>query len=393
MNKFALTNCGMVLTNAGPIIEKGSVLVADGRIADVVVGEPPVGFKRIDVGGRVATPGLVDAHTHAVFAGDRSAEFVARGRGATYQEIAAQGGGIQATVRAVRELDGDQLFEESKRHVEWMLRCGTTTAEIKSGYGLATLQEIKMLEVARRLGEETPIDVVPTFLGAHAVPPEFMGNKGGYMDLLINEMLPLARDTGVAKAADIFVEEGYFDAEDARKLARALPEGFLLRMHVDQFSTGGAELAAEIGASTADHLEQTSENGIVRMVEAGVIPVLLPTSVLCLGLDKYPNARRMLDLGLSVVIATDFNPGSAPSPSLPFAMSLAVAKMGMTPLEALQGCTINAAQALELTDVGVLATGARADIAVWDVETLDELPYFVGAPLLSALYKEGIQIV
>jgi imidazolonepropionase len=235
--------------------------------------------------------------------------------------------------------------------------------------------------------------VVTTFLGAHAVPPEFKGNKGGYMDLLINEMLPLVRDTEVAKAADIFVEEGYFDADDARRLAKALPEGFRLRMHVDQFSTGGAELAAEIGATTADHLEQTNEKGIQQMADAGVIPVLLPTSVLCLGLEKYPDARRMLDLGMPVAVATDFNPGSAPSPSLPFAMSLAVAKMGISPLEALVGCTINAAKALGLSDVGVLATGAKADIAVWDAEKLDEVPYFVGAPLLSALYKEGVQVV
>lgn len=393
MNKFALTNCSLVVTNVGDPVSHASVLVSDGRIIDVVTGAPPAGYKIVDTKGRLVTPGLVDAHTHAVFAGDRTDEFVMRGQGKTYQEIAAAGGGILSTVRATRELDGDQLFAAATKNAEMMLRCGTTTAEIKSGYGLATLQELKMLEVTNRIGTETPLDVVATFLGVHAVPPEFADNKPAYMDLVIDEMIPLVHDTGTASFVDIFVEQGYFDANDARRLAAAIPSSMRLRMHVDQFSTGGAELAAEIGAATADHLEQTTDAGIEALAKSNVVPVVLPASVFCLGLNKYPDARKMLDLGLPVVLASDFNPGSAPSPSLPFSMSLAVMKMGMTPLEALQGCTVNAARALGLADVGILATGAKADIAVWDVERVEELPYFVGAPLVHSVYKDGELVV
>jgi imidazolonepropionase len=389
-DRVALTNCSQVLTNTGEAVVGGCVLMANGRVTDVVDGGAPSGFEIVDVGGRCITPGLVDAHTHAVFSGNRANEMEMRAKGATYQEIAAAGGGIMSTVRAVRECDGDQLFEESKRHAEWMLACGTTTAEMKSGYGLSTLHELKMLDVVRRIGQETPLDTVGTFLGAHAIPPEFTGNKEGYVDLLINQTLPLVLSTGTAAAVDIFVEQGYFDAADAARLAEtcALP----LRMHVDQFSTGGAELAAALGAKTADHLEQTGPEGIEALADAGVIPVLLPASVHCLGLDKYPDARRMIDFGMPVVVATDFNPGSSPTPSLPFAMSLACTKMGMTALEALQGCTANAARALGRGDIGVLAPGARADIVVWDTDSLEEIPYFVGAPVVWAVYKDGERI-
>ncbi|HXH61278.1 MAG TPA: imidazolonepropionase [Fimbriimonadaceae bacterium] len=390
-DSFALTNCGQIATFSGTeIVKDGVVHVARGRIVAVSEGQQiPPHVETIDVGGRVVTPGLIDAHTHAVFAGSRSDEMEMRASGATYQEIAEQGGGIMSTVRAVRELDGDALFEIAKGRVEQMLRCGTTTAEIKSGYGLATLQEVKILEVARRLGDETPLDVVTTFLGAHAVPPEFVGNRRGYMDLVVGEMLPLMVELGLASYVDIFVEEGYFDAEDARRLCGRLP----MRMHVDQFSTGGAELAAELGAVTADHLEQTGAKGIEALVRGGVTPVLLPASVYCLGLTKYPDARAMIDAGLPVVLATDFNPGSAPTPSLPFVMSLACTQMGMTAIEALRGCTVNAARSLGFSDRGVLTTGAVADIVVWDTDSIRDIPYFVGAPLVWAVYKDGERVV
>ncbi len=389
--RVALTNCGEVLTNAGEALHGASVLFSSGRVVDVTTGAPPAGFELVDVGGRAVTPGLVDAHTHAVFAGSRANEFEMRAKGATYQEIAAAGGGIISTVRAVRELDGDQLFEVSKKHAEWMLNCGTTTAEIKSGYGLATLHELKMLDVVRRLGEETALDTVGTFLGAHAVPPEFVGNKKGYLDLVVDEMLPLVVSTGVADSVDIFVEEGYFDADDARRLAGTL--ALPLRMHVDQFSSGGAQLAAELGAATADHLEQTGPEGIEALADARVVPVLLPASVFCLGLKKYPDARRMLDFGMPVVLATDFNPGSSPTPSLPFVMSLACIQMGMTPMEALCGCTVNAAKALGRGDIGVLAPGAKADAVVWDTDDLREIPYLAAAPLVWGVFKDGEQVV
>ncbi len=390
--RVALTNCGEVLTNAGEVMHGASVLFSSGRVVDVTAGAPPAGFELVDVGGRVVTPGLVDAHTHAVFAGSRANEFEMRAKGATYQEIAAEGGGIQSSVRAVREMDGEQLFAESRKHAEWMLGCGTTTAEIKSGYGLATLHELKMLDVVRRLGEETALDTVGTFLGAHAVPPEFSGDKKGYMDLVVNEMLPLIVNTGVAEAVDIFVEEGYFDADDARRLAAAA-RGLKLRLHVDQFSSGGAQLAAELGATSADHLEQTGPEGIEALADARVVPVLLPAAVLCLGLKKYPDARRMLDFGMPVVLASDFNPGSSPTPSLPFAMSLACTQMGMSPMEALRGCTVNAAKALGRGDIGVLAPGAKADAVVWDTADLRDIPYFVSAPTVWAVFKGGERVL
>lgn len=385
------------MTNVGEDVRDACVLVANGRVIDVMTGAAPDGFAAVDAGGLVVTPGLVDAHSHAIFAGSRAHEMEMRGRGATYKEIAAGGGGILSTVESVRALDGDQLFAESKSHIEQMLRCGTTTAEVKSGYGLATLQELKMLEVARRLNDEMPLDVVPTFLGAHAVPPEFAAKKGEYMDLIVDEMLPLVKDTQTAEAVDIFVEGGYFDADDARRLAGALetPDGgrLKLRMHVDQFSKGGAQLAAELGAHTADHLEQTGPEGIEALADAGVIPVLLPASVLLLGLDTYPDARKMLDLGMPVVVATDFNPGSAPTPSLPFAMSLAVSKMGMTFREALRGCTVHAARALGRLDVGVLAPGAKADFVVWSTDDVRDIGYLVGSDLVHSVYKAGERVV
>jgi imidazolonepropionase len=387
--KRAFTNCGQVLTNTGEAVASGTVLVSGDRVVDVVAGHAPQGFEPIDLGGRAVSPGLVDAHTHAVFAGRRADEMDQRAQGATYRSIAEQGGGILATVRAVRELDGEQLFEESRLHADWMLRCGTTTAEVKSGYGLATLQELKILEVVRRLGRETPLDTVATFLGAHAVPPEFAGDREAYMDLVVNETLPLVLDTATADFVDVFVEQGYFTAEDARRLSGKLP----MRLHVDQFSKGGAELAAELGARTADHLEQTGPEGIEALADAGVTPVLLPASVYGLGLKKYPDARRMLDLGLPVVLATDFNPGSSPTPSLPFVMSLACTQMGLTTGEAWRACTVNAARSLGLNDRGALAPGALADLVVWETDDLRDVPYFVGAPLVHAVYKRGERVV
>ena len=388
----ALTNCGAVLTNAGPVVRDASVLFLDARTVGVVEGKPPSDFKTIDVKGRVVTPGLVDAHTHAVFVGSRADELEMRAKGATYQEIANAGGGILSSVSKLQSASDDDLFAESKWHIEMMLKCGTTTAEVKSGYGLTTKDETRMLQTALRLMHATPMDVVTTFLGAHAVPAGT--SKDQYMDAVLDDMLPLIAGARLAEAVDIFVEEGAFNGDDARRLAAAAKaHGLELRMHVDQFSTGGAQLAAELCASTADHLEQTDAKGIEALAAAGVVPVLLPASVHCLGLKKYPDARRMLDLGMPVVLATDFNPGSSPTPSLPFVMSLACSQMGMTPMEALVACTLSAAGALKRNDTGRIAQGAQADFVVWDTDDLREVPYLVASPLVWAVFKKGDRVL
>ena len=393
-NSFALTKCGQIVTCSGEEIISGGVIhVAGGKIVAVSDGQQvPPDVETIDVGGRVITPGLIDAHTHAVFAGSRANEFEMRTKGASYQEITAAGGGIKATMRAVREATEDELFTQSKKHVGWMLANGTTTAEIKSGYGLTLEDELKMLRVIKRLGEETPLDTQATFLGAHAVPPE-AASKEEYMDLVCNEMVPAVNEQGIAVAVDMFVEEGYFTAEDAQRLAGtlALP-GMRLRLHVDQFTTGGAEVAAKFGAHTADHLEQTSDAGIAALKEEGTIPVLLPGSVYALGLKKYPDARRMIDEGLPVVLATDFNPGSSPTPSLPMVMSLACTQMGMTPFEALIACTKNAASVLCYNDRGEVKEGMNADLVVWDTDDYREIPYFFGVDHVHSVYKNGTAV-
>ena len=401
---FALTNCGQVVTCSGAgVIEGGAVLVSDGVIKavsqDVAL---PEDVETVDVGGRVVTPGLIDAHTHAVFAGSRADEYEKRAKGVSYAEIASAGGGIMATVRAVRAASEEELYRQSSRHVGWMLEGGTTTAELKSGYGLTLEDELKMLRVIERLGNETPIDTQATFLGAHAVPPEF-SDRSAYMDHVCDVMMPAVVEQGIAVAVDMFVEEGYFSQQDAERLAGtlALPrEGAdvdvrttRLRLHVDQFTSGGAELAARVGAATADHLEQTGDVGIAALKASGTIPVLLPGSVYALGLGKYADARKMIDEGLPVVLATDFNPGSSPTPSLPMVMSIACTQMGMTPGEALTACTANAATALGYDDRGQIKEGMIADLVVWDVDDYREIPYFFGVNLVHTVFKRGVEVV
>lgn len=402
------------------IISDGAMLVRDSRIErvgtraeiDLLVTED---HEVIDAGGRIVLPGFVDAHTHPVFAGSRADEFVARARGSSYQEIAAAGGGIMSTVRGTRAATEDELFEKAKRHAEWFLRCGTTTVEAKSGYGLTLEDELKILRVIQRLDHGTPLCCVPTFLGAHAVPPEM--SKSEYVGLVVEEMLPAAscahpsmmshqppspalsphsnhRAEGVlAEYCDIFVEEGYFDADDAsRILGRAKALGLRARMHVDQMCDGGgAMLAAELGAQTADHLEHTSIEGIRALKKSAVQPVLLPASVHCMGLAKYPEARAMIDEGLAVVIATDFNPGTSPTPSMPFVISLAVTQMKMSPAEAITASTINAAYSLSRGhDRGSLEAGKRADFVMWDCADYREIGYWVGPALVHRVSTGGV---
>jgi imidazolonepropionase len=397
---LAVINCRQLVTVAGPglgIIEDGAMLVRDGRIERVgpqAEIEPLIGpnWEVVDADGRVVMPGFVDAHTHMVFAGNRAVEFEQRCAGVTYREIATAGGGIRATVRATRAATEDELLEAARQHAEWMLHSGTTTAEVKSGYGLSLDDELKILRVIRRLNDTGPLRLVPTFLGAHEVPDEYRGRRGDYLDLVVNEMLPRIAAEHLAEYCDAFCEEGVFTVEETRRvLEAARKHGLGLRLHADQLSnSGGARLAAELHAATADHLEQTDAAGIAALVKAGVQPVLLPGSVFALGLHRYPAARAMIDAGLAVVLATDFNPGSSPTPSMPLILFLACTQMKMTPVEAIAAATINAAHSLGRgASIGSLEPGKLADFVIYNCTDYREIIYWVGAPTVAEVWIGG----
>jgi imidazolonepropionase len=338
------------------------------------------------------TPGFVDAHTHLIFGGNRANEFEMRCEGKTYQEISEQGGGIRSTVRSTRAASEAELVAIGKKHADWFLRGGTTTVEAKSGYGLSTEEELKILRAIRAVDEQSALRCVPTFLGAHEVPEEYRGNTRGYVDLVVNEMLPRVADKQLAKYCDIFCEPKTFPVAEARQvLAAANALGLGLRAHADQFTcSGAAQLAAELGAKTADHLEQSGVASIAALEAAGVQPVLLPGSVYAIGSQKYAPARAMIEAGLGVVIATDFNPGSSPTCSMAMVMSLACTQMKMTPAEALTAATINAACSLDQQhEVGSLEVGKVADFVVHDAADYREIPYWFGSPRPIMVFARG----
>ena len=411
--KLAVINCSQVVTLAGParprvgaemvelgIVAPGALLVEGSRIeqvgsTDQILALAEADYEVVDAGGRVVLPGFVDAHTHPVFAGTRVGEFEERIKGATYQEIAARGGGIQSTVNQTRAASVDELVATGKRYASWFLRGGTTTVEAKSGYGLSLDDEIKMLRAIRRLDAETPLRYVPTFLGAHSIPVEFRNRRSDYVSLVIDEMLPQIAREKLAEFCDVFCEENVFTADESwRILSAARCHGLGLRVHADQLSlNGGAQLAAELGTITADHLEQTDAAGIAALKSAGVQPVLLPGSVYALGSTHYPAARAMIDAGLAVVLATDFNPGSSPTPSMLTILSLAATHMKLTPAEAITAATINAAYSLNRGgQLGSLERGKIADFVVHDCDDYRELAYFFGVDHAAQVYCGGIRI-
>lgn len=394
---LAIANCSQIVTLAGParprggaemrdlgVIPNGAILCDAGRI--LAVGpeqsiEIPRNCEVLDAGGRIALPGFVDAHTHPVFAGNRADEFELRVAGATYSEIAERGGGIRSTVRRTRAATEDYLFAAATRHASWFLRCGTTTIEAKSGYGLTAEDEFKLLRVIRRLDREGIIRTVPTFLGAHDVPDEYRGRSRDYVELVIRYMLPKVVQNGLAEYCDVFCEPGAFGVPEARQILQTASSlGLGLRLHVDQLSdSNGASLAAELHAATADHLECTDAVGIASLAAAGVQPVLLPGAVYALRSANYPDARVMIDEGMPVVLATDFNPGSSPTPSITAILSLASTQMGVTCAEGITAATINAAYSLGRGDrIGSLEPGKFADIVIHDCPDYRELAYFFG---------------
>jgi imidazolonepropionase len=383
------------------IIRDGGMLIEDGRVvatgpSSKIAKSVGADAEIIDATGKVVLPGFVDAHTHPVFAGDRVDEFEMRARGATYEEIAESGGGIRSTVRKTRAASEDELFDQARKHASWFLAGGTTTVEAKSGYGLTVDDELKLLRVIRRLNAETPLEFVPTFLGAHAVPDEFRNAPEQYTSLVIHKMLPRVAEEQLAESCDIFCERGYFDIAEAEIILKAAQEqGLRLRMHVDQLTnSGGAFLAARLKAATADHLEQANAAEIAALAEAGVQPVLLPGSVYSLGKTRYPPAREMIEAGLAVVLATDFNPGSSPTPSMRMILSLAATQMRMRPAEALTAATINAAYSLNRGDqIGSLEPGKRANFAIYDCKDYREILYYFGVSLIDSVYVSGKRVL
>lgn len=382
-------NLDLLLTNARiatmrgtglGIIERGSIGIADSRIAWVGEGKPDADGETRDLGGAWVTPGLIDCHTHLVFAGNRAAEFEMRLKGATYEEIAKAGGGIRSTVNATRAATEDELFAQSAKRLSALIAEGVTTVEIKSGYGLDLANELKQLRVARRLGRDLPVTVRTTFLGAHALPPEFAGRQGDYVDHIVNEMLLAAAEEALADAVDAFCENiAFTPAETSRIFAKARELGLKVKLHADQLSDGGGgALAASFDALSADHLEWTNESGIAAMAKAGTVAVMLPGAFYCLRETKLPPIDLMRKHGVAMAVASDLNPGTSPIVSLQANMHMACTLFRMTPEEVLRGVTVNAAKALGLGDRGVIDVGGRADLAVWDVESVVELMYWMG---------------
>lgn len=357
---------------------------------------PLDGFFVDDLGEDLIMPGLIDCHTHMAFVGSRQREFLMRLRGTSYMEILERGGGIISSVKAVRESSRGEIAEAVVRNLDRHLAGGVTTCEIKSGYGLSTSDEMKLLEAIAIAARNHPVGVVPTFMGAHAFPPEYRDDHDGYVELLVKETIPEVSSRGLARFCDVFCEKGVFTPpQAARILMAARGAGMGLKIHADEIvSFGGAELAAEVGAVSAEHLLAASEDGISMMAESGVTAVLLPTTPFFLMKPTYAPARRMIESGVRVALATDFNPGSSMNQSLFLSMSIACLNMGMTPAEAIAGCTVNAALALGLSDrIGSLAAGMDADIISLSAEDHLFIPYTLGGPEVTRIYKSGAKVI
>ncbi len=394
---------GAAMRDVG-IIVNGAVAVQDGVI--VGVGEKSdfagcTADKTIDATGKAVVPGFIDPHTHTIFAGDRAHEFEMRIQGATYMEIMAAGGGIVSTMRHTREASEAVLTAVAHKRLDEMLALGSTTVEIKTGYGLDVATELKMLRVMEQLDATHPCDIVPTFLGAHTVPPEFIGSTEGYVQLVISEMLPEVVNwykqsrfaaNKVPLFIDVFCEDHAFDVDQSRRILQAgIEAGLQAKIHADQFNAfGGVTMAVELGAVSADHLDVTNAAEIERLAQSDTMAVPLPAVNFNLGLDVYADARRMIDAGAAVALATDLNPGSAPCPSMPLVMAIACRVQKLLPSEALNACTINAAYAVGLGKrLGSIQVGKQADLLILNEADYRHIPYFFGGSPVEMVIKKG----
>jgi imidazolonepropionase len=385
------------------LIEDGSVWIEDGVIQ--AVGTTKELEKRfssfvhevevVDASNLLVTPGLVDPHTHVVYGGSREREFEMRLEGATYMDIMNAGGGIHATTRMTREATEEELIEQTTRRLDSFLAHGVTTVEGKSGYGMNLDTELKQLRVMKKLQEHHPIDLVPTFMGAHAVPKEFKGREDEFVDHLIHDMLPVVAEEKLAEFNDVFCEKGVFTPEQSERVLEAGKRfGLIPKIHADEIeSYGGAELAAKVGSISAEHLLKASDEGIKAMAKSGTIACLLPATALYLR-EEAAAGRKMIDEGVAVAISTDCNPGSSPTTSMPLVMNLACISMRLTPAEALTAATYNAACAINREEqVGSLEVGKQADIVLWNVKNYQELQYLFGVNHVKSVWKKGVRVV
>ncbi|MED0737887.1 imidazolonepropionase [Aneurinibacillus thermoaerophilus] len=393
---------GKEMSNVGAI-EKGAVAVRDGKI--VAVGREEevraqiAGLaieEELDAKGKLVTPGLIDPHTHLVHGGSREHELDLKLKGVSYLDILAQGGGILSTVRATRQATEEELFTKAKGSLDIMLLHGTTTVEAKSGYGLTLEDEIKQLRVAKKLNESHPVDLVSTFMGAHAVPLEYKERPSGYVDVVIQEMLPEVKRQGLAEFCDVFCEHGVFTVEQSRQILIAAKElGFGIKIHADEIEPmGGAQLAGELGCISAEHLLAASDEGFEAMQRAGTVAVCLPATSFNLRLKKHARARTMIEMGVPVALSTDYNPGSSPTESIQLVMTLGCLNLGMTPEEVITAITINAAHAIgKANTIGSLEAGKQADLVIFNASNLAYLPYHFGINHVNTVIKNGNIVV
>jgi imidazolonepropionase len=387
-----LRQADLSIIQQGAVLIEGEVIQGIGSAEEVERDLKGLPVERISAEGCVVMPGFVDSHTHPVFVQPRDDEYELRIKGTTYQQIAERGGGILSSVRAMRNCSKEKLLQATLRRMSQFLEHGTTTVEAKSGYGLDLENEVKMLKVIRELAQITPLELVPTFLGAHEIPVEFRSHPEDYIDLVKNQMIPFIAARKLARFCDCFVEPHLFSLSDAEQICReAQRHGLGIKLHADQLSRSGAtQLGVRLGAVSVDHLEQISQEDIKALQQTNVVATLLPGSVFHLGLDRYAPARALIDAGVPVALATDFNPGSSPTLSMQMILSLACTQMRMTPSEAIVAATMNAAHALLRSgSVGSLEPGKQADLSIMQVEDYRQIPYFFGMNHCKMTIKKG----